>query len=96
MVVVNQNDYQVFYYADTNEAYETLKVWPAFRWRVEAGWEEIESKIREYDTYLEKKGYQNKDNKYCNIKQIIVEDDYLIIDIFAKKEKKKVEGSYKK
>ena len=37
---------------------------------------------------IENKGYISSDDIFCDIKMIIVEDDYLIIDIYAKKERK--------
>lgn len=88
LIIVNQDKYQVLYYEDTNEEYKILKVWPAFRYRVEVGWNELNDKVKAYQNYLENKGYISSGGIFCDIKLIIVEDDYLIIDIYAKKERK--------
>ena len=93
LIIVNQDKYQVLYYEDTNEEYKILKVWPAFRLRVEVGWNELNDKVKAYKNYLENKGYISSGDIFCDIKLIIVEDDYLIIDIYAKKEEKN-RGTY--
>ncbi|MBP5324222.1 MAG: hypothetical protein J6Y86_01840 [Pseudobutyrivibrio sp.] len=93
LIIVNQDKYQVLYYEDTNEEYKILKVWPAFRWRVEVAWNELNDKVKAYKNYLENKGYISSGDIFCDIKLIIVEDDYLIIDIYAKKEEKN-RGTY--
>ncbi|WP_406544656.1 hypothetical protein [Pseudobutyrivibrio sp.] len=88
LIIVSQDKYQVLYFEDTKDEYKILKVWPAFRYRVEVGWNELKENLKHYDNYLDNKGYLSSGEKYCNIKQIIAEDDYFIIDIYAKKERK--------
>ena len=87
LVVINQDLYQLYYCDETQINYKAIKVWPAFRVRIEAGRAEIEEKIKELDCYLSDKGYKTNGEKYCDVKQVIIQDDYLIIDVFARKEK---------
>ncbi|MCR5194728.1 MAG: hypothetical protein K6D38_00275 [Pseudobutyrivibrio sp.] len=87
LVVINQDLYQLYYCDEAEDNYKAIKVWPAFRTRIEAGWAEIKERIDELDCYISNKGYKNNGEKYCDVKQVITQDDYLIIDVFARKEK---------
>lgn len=75
---------EIYENIDTEEDLNELTVWPSFRVRLETSKEELQKNLDEIDKFLLGKHQGLSKSKYCLIRLINFEEDYLITDVYIR------------
>ncbi len=76
---------EIYENLDTEEELnKQLTVWPSYRVRLETSKEELQKKLHEIDEILLGKYQEFSKSKYCLIRLINLEEDYLITDVYIR------------
>ncbi|MBR5648915.1 MAG: hypothetical protein IKW94_04520 [Pseudobutyrivibrio sp.] len=83
LVEIDDNNCILFYKVEEADIAQEISIWPAIRIRLEDSLISFREKLAEVEVIIAQNKKLSK-IKYCKVKHINVDDDYIIADIYVK------------